>query len=168
MTVGAAAVLDPVFIAKTISFAIVVLLGVWAFQRAGKPWLAANQEALNKSIADAEAERRAAESAVAAAQASIVDAQRNAERMVTVAEAQAATLAIDERSKAQIRAKRMLDHADGELDRERNRVRAQLLFETVESAFDRAKLIAAREVDAAQQRRLVDRFVADLEASRRG
>jgi F-type H+-transporting ATPase subunit b len=160
--------LDPVFIAKAVSFVLVVGFGAWLFDRLGKPWLAANQEALNHAIAEAEAKRKAAEADLRAAQASVVTVGEDSVRMVDAAQAQAAYIAADERAKAAERAKRMLDHAAGELERERNRVRDELLESTVERSFTRAKEIVVREVDASAQRRLVDRFVTDLEAGRNG
>ncbi len=57
------------------------------------------------------------------------------------------------------------NNAGGELDRERYRVRRELLEETVERAHGEARRIVERELDAGRQRRLVEGMIAHLERS---
>ena len=86
--------------------------------------------------------------------------------MVEVGTAQAARLISDERIAAEEHGKRVLAHAAGELERERYRVRRELLEETVERAHAEAQSIVKRELDPARQRALVERLMEDLERSR--
>lgn len=157
---------DPVFIAKVIDFIIFVAAIIWVWNRYLVKQLAAQQEAENKIVADAQAHRSQAETGIAAAQAAIEQAKTDAVRMVAVGQAQAAKLVVDERAAAQSHAQRILSHANGELERERYRVRRELLEETVEQAHARAAELAKRVIDPAKQEVLVDRLIADLERTR--
>ena len=157
---------EPVFIAKVIDFIVFVAAIVWVFNKYGKSALIAHQEAQNKLVADAQAHRAQCEAAIAAAQRAVEEAKTDAVSMVSVGTAQAAKLIEDARSEAVEHAKRIAAHASGELDRERYRVRRQLLEETVEQAHLKARELAKGEIDAAKQQVLVDRLMSDLERAR--
>jgi F-type H+-transporting ATPase subunit b len=157
---------DPVFIAKVIDFVVFVSAIVWAFNKYGKAALVAHQEAQNKLVADAQAHRNRAEAAVAAAQQAIEQAKLDSVRMTDVGRAQAAKLIEDERAQAREHAQRILAHAAGELERERYRVRRELLEETVEQAHAQAQNLARREIGPAQQQTLVERLLLHLERAR--
>ncbi|MBV8339201.1 MAG: hypothetical protein JO343_04580 [Candidatus Eremiobacteraeota bacterium] len=157
---------DPVFIAKVIDFIVFVSAIIWLWNRYGVKMLVAHQEAQNKIVADAQAHRAQSEAAVTAAQGAIQQAKVDAVRMVQVGQAQAAKLIADERVEAQEHAQRILDHASGELERERYRVRRELLEETVEQAHTQAQELAKRIIDPSKQDVLVDRLIADLERTR--
>lgn len=163
MTLDMSVLQDPVFIAKVVDFVIFVVALVWMWRRYGVGLLSAAQEAQNKIVSDAEAARADAEAKVAAAQASLDGAQGDANRMVEFGSLQALRLVADERAEAEEHAKRIIAHAGGELDRERYRVRRELLEETVEKAHEQARRIVATELDAARQRSLVDGLMTDLE-----
>lgn len=156
---------DPVFIAKVIDFVIFVIALVWLWNKFGVAMLAAQQEAQNKAIEDAVRYREDSERALRDAQAALEAAKTDARRMVEVGTAQAARLVADERADADEHAKRVLAHAAGELERERYRVRRELLEETVERAHTQAQEIVKRELDPARQRSLVERLMTDLERS---
>ncbi|HEV2037746.1 MAG TPA: hypothetical protein VGQ96_03980 [Candidatus Eremiobacteraceae bacterium] len=158
--------LDAVFVAKLINFAIFIFAIVWLYRKYGNPMLVAHQHTQNKLVADAQAYRAQCEAAVTAAQQAIEQAKVDAVRMVAVGKAQAAKLIEDIRAEARERAQRILAHAGGELERERYRVRRELLEETVERAHARAQELAKREIDPAKQQTLVDRLIADLERIR--
>lgn len=157
---------DPVFIAKVIDFIIFLAAIVWVWNRYLVKMLATQQAAENKIVADAEEHRAQAEASVAAAQAAIQQAKTDAVRMVAVGQAQAAKLVQDERANAQSHAQRIVAHANGELERERYRVRRELLEETVEQAHARASELAKRVIDRPKQEQLVDRLIGDLERAR--
>lgn len=157
---------DPVFIAKVIDFIVFVGAIVWVFNKYGTPALIAHQEAQNKLVADAKKHRDRAEAAVATAQHAIEQAKLDAVRMVDVGRAQAAKLIEDEREQAREHAQRILAHAAGELERERYRVRRELLEETVEQAHAQAQDLAKREIGPAQQHTLVERLLRHLERAR--
>jgi F-type H+-transporting ATPase subunit b len=157
---------DPVFIAKIIDFIIFVGVIVWLWNKAGVKALVAHQEAQNKLVADAQAHRARCEAAIASAQAAVEQAKTDSVRMVAVGKTQAAKLVEDEKAAAHEHAQRILAHAGGELERERYRVRRELLEETVEAAHAQAQTLAKREIDASLQQRLVDRLITDLERTR--
>lgn len=159
-------ILDAVFIAKLINFVAFVVAIVWVFNKFGKPALVVHQEAQNKLVTDATAQREKCEAAVAAAQRAIEQAKVDAVRMVEIGKAQAARLIEEERSAARAHAQRILAHAGGELERERYRVRRELLEETVEQAHGQAQELAKREIGPAQQHALVERVIANLERPR--
>lgn len=157
---------DSVFLAKVVNFIIFVGAIVWVYNKFGKPMLVAHQEAENKAVEDAVAHRAEREVAVAAAQRAIEQAKVDAVRMVEVGRAQAARLVEDERAAAREHAQRILAYANGELERERYRVRRELLEETVERAHARAQEMAKREIDPAKQHTLVERLISNLERAR--
>jgi F-type H+-transporting ATPase subunit b len=157
---------DTVFIAKLVDFAIFLGIIGWVYARYLRPALVAHQEAQNRAVEDAKAYHARCEAELQAARAAIEQAKVDAARMVEVAGQQAAHLIEAERAAAREHAARILAHAAGELERERYRVRRELLAETVEQAHARAREIARREIDATRQRELVERLIADLEASR--
>ena len=156
---------DPVFIAKVVDFVIFVVALIFLWNKFGVAMLTAQQEAQNKAVDDALAYREESEQALREAHAALETAKSDAKRMVEFGSAQAARLIADERRDAEEHAKRILAHAGGELDRERYRVRRELLEETVERAHAQAQAIVKRELDAARQRTLVERFITDLERS---
>jgi F-type H+-transporting ATPase subunit b len=157
---------DPVFIAKLIDFVVFVSAIVWVFNKYGKAALVAHQEAQNRLVADAQGHRDQAETSVTAARQAIEQAKLDSVRMVDVGRAQAAKLVEDERALAREHAERIFAHAAGELERERYRVRRELLEETVELAHAQAQDLAKREIGPAQQHTLVERLLLHLERAR--
>jgi F0F1-type ATP synthase membrane subunit b/b' len=155
---------DPVFIAKVIDFIIFVGAVVFAYLRWGNPWLVGRQEAQNKAVADAEAELARAQALIEAARRAIQQAELDSIRMVEVGKAQAQRVIVEDRFAAQEHAQRILAHAGGELDRERYRVRRELLEETVERATHAARGIVQRDLTPAKQNELVQSVLASLEA----
>ena len=154
---------DPVFIAKLIDFVIFVTVIVWAYNRYGQSALVAHQEAQNRAVAEASAQRDAAEQSVTRAREAIEKAKLDSSRMIEIGRAQAARLIEEERIAAREHAQRILAHAGGELDRERYRVRRELLEQTVESAHNEALELARRLLDPAKQQALVEQLMATLE-----
>ena len=157
---------DPVFIAKVVDFVIFIAAIIWLWNRYGVKALVAHQEAQNKLVAEAQAHRDECEAAVAQAQHAVEQAKVDAVRMVEVGHAQAGKLIIDEKAAAQEHAQRILAHAAGELERERYRVRRELLEATVEQAHERAQELAKQTIDPARQQTLVERLIDDLERTR--
>jgi len=138
---------------------------VWLWNRYGSALLLAQQEAQNKQFDDAQREQVEAIQSVAAAQAALEQARADAKRMVEFGSAQSVKLVADERAAAQEHAARIAAHASGELERERYRVRRELLEETVERAHAQAQQIVRDELDAARQKTLVERLITHLERS---
>jgi F-type H+-transporting ATPase subunit b len=158
-----AAFADPVFIAKVVDFVIFVVVLVFVWNRFGAPMLVAQQEAQNKSVEDAAAYREQSEQSLADAQKALEKAKVDAVRMVDIGTAQAARLIAEERAAAEDHGQRILAHAAGELDRERYRVRRELLEETVDKAHAEAKDLVKRELSAEKQHELIGQLVAVME-----
>lgn len=156
---------DPVFIAKIVNFVIFAIALVVGWQRYGAGWLASQQEKQNKEVEDAQHALVEAQAAIEKARAALDAAKSDSTRMVEFGAAQAERLVADEKTEAEEHAARITAHADGELDRERYRVRRELLEETVERAHAEARKIVADELDPARQRTLVERLLTDLERS---
>jgi F-type H+-transporting ATPase subunit b len=161
--VNFAAYADPVFIAKVIDFVIFVVVLVFVWNRFGAPMLVAQQEAQNKAVEDAAAYREQSEKALADAQKAVEKSKVDAVRMVDIGTAQAARLIAEERAAAEEHGKRILAHAGGELERERYRVRRELLEETVDKAHAEAKELVKRELSPEKQRELIGQLVAVME-----
>lgn len=157
---------DPIFIAKLIDFVIFVGAIVFVYQKWGKRALVAYQESQNKAVEDAIAQRAQSEQSVKAAAQAIEQAKLDARRMVDVGRSQADRLLADEVAAAAEQAKRVLTHANGEPERERYRVRRELLEETVERAHTRAQEIVKREITPAKQDELVQHAVSSIGADR--
>ncbi len=157
---------DPVFVAKVVDFIIFVGAIVWLWNKYLVKLLVAHQEAQNKLVGDAEEHRVQCEAAIGAAETAVEQAKTDSVRMVAIGKTQAAKLIEDEKAEAHEHARRVLAHAGGELERERYRVRRELLEETVEQAHDQAQELAKREIDPGKQQILVDRLIADLERTR--
>jgi F-type H+-transporting ATPase subunit b len=165
MPIDLTAYLDPIFIAKLIDFVIFVIAIVWLYNTYIKQQLVRYQEAQNKTVEDAVAYRAERERAVAAAKQAIEQAKIDAVTMVEIGKAQAQRLLIEERTAAQEHAQRIVAHAAGELERERYRVRRELLEETVERATVGARAIVKRDLTPAKQDALVHRVIDELEAT---
>ena len=156
---------DPVFIAKVIDFVIFVVVLVWLWNRFGLPMLEAQQEAQNKAVADAAAYREQSERSLEEAKQSLEKAKLDSVRMVDIGSAQAARLGAEERSAAEQHGTRVVAHASGELERERYRVRRELLAETVDKAHAEATKLVERELSPASQTGLIGQLVSSLERS---
>jgi F0F1-type ATP synthase membrane subunit b/b' len=161
--VNLSAFANPVFIAKVVDFVIFVVGLVWVWNRFGSPMLVAQQEAQNKAVEDAAAEGERAQTALKEVQQALEKAKVDAVRMVEIGAAQAARLVAEERAAAEEHRRRILAHASGELERERYRVRRELLEETVEKAHAQARELVKSELSPAKQQELVGQLVAVLE-----
>ena len=157
-------VTDPIFIAKVIDFALLIGVIWYLYQRFGSAYLVVQQEAQNKAVEDATAQRAAAERAVETTRQAIELAKIDAARMLETGKAQAGRLIVEERNAAKDHAQRFLAHANGELERERYRVRIELLEDTVERATSHARDIIKRDVTPAKQHELVESLLGGLEA----
>jgi F0F1-type ATP synthase membrane subunit b/b' len=159
------ALADPVFIAKVIDFVVFVVALVYLWNRFGSPILSAQQEAQNKIVADAAAYREQSERSLDEAKRKLEKAKLDSVRMVDIGAAQAARLVADERSAAEQHGTRIVAHASGELERERYRVRRELLAETVGKAHAEATKLVARELSPASQQGLIGQLISSLERS---
>ena len=157
---------DPVFIAKIVDFVVFVIALVFVWNKAVAGQLESQQEKQNQEVEGAQHARVEAEAASENARAALDVAESDSKRMVEFGSAQAQRLVADTKVDAEAHATRVLAHANGELDRERYRVRRELLEDTVERAHEHARKIVADELDPPRQRALVEQLLSDLEKSR--
>lgn len=155
---------NPIFIAKVIDFIIFALAIVIVYDRFLKKALIAYQDAQNKAVEDALAQLEETKRSVDAASAAIEQAKAAAARMVDVGRTQAERLVAEERATAADHAQRVLAHAAGEQERERYRVRRELLEDTVERATAAARDIVKRELTPDKQDELVHAAVSAIGA----
>jgi len=155
----------PVFIAKVVDFVLFVAAIVWIWNRYGSPMLEAQQDAQNKVVADAAASREQSKRSLEEAKRALDKAKIDAVRMVDIGAAQAARLVVEERTAAEQHGTRIIAHASGELERERYRVRRDLLAETVDKAHAEATKLVTRELSPASQQRLIGQLISSLEKS---
>jgi F-type H+-transporting ATPase subunit b len=156
---------DPVSIAKIIDFVIFAIGVVFVWRKVIAGQLESQQEKQNKEIEDAQLALVEAQAAIENARAALDTAGADSKRMVEFGAAQADRIVTDSKAEAEEHASRVMAHANGELERERYRVRRELLEDTVERAHDQARKIVADELDANRQRALVERLLTDLERS---
>lgn len=141
-----------------------VLAILWyAFVRFLAPAIARAQEARNEEIAQAEQRRDAAKAQIAAAQAEIAQAERDAQAIRSRADADAKREREAAKAQAWEAGERLVRAADGELGRARAAARDALRLELIEKALRQARQEAEARVDAAHNARLVDAFVTSLE-----
>ena len=157
---------DPVFIAKIIDFVVFVIALVFVWNKFFAKELESQQEKQNLEVESAQHALVEAEAAIENARAALDVAESDSKRMVEFGATQAQRLVADTKVEAEAHAARVTAHADGELDRERYRVRRELLEDTVERAHEHARKIVADELDAARQQALVEKLLSDLEKSR--
>lgn len=157
---------DPVFIAKIVDFVVFVIALVFVWNKAVAGQLESQQEKQNQEVEGAQHALIEAEAAIENARAALDVAESDSKRMVEFGSAQAQRLVADTKVDAEAHATRVLAHANGELDRERYRVRRELLEDTVERAHEHARKIVADELDPPRQRALVEQLLSDLEKSR--
>jgi F0F1-type ATP synthase membrane subunit b/b' len=155
----------PVFIAKIVDFVIFVVVLVWLWNRYGLPMLEAQQEAQNKVVEDAAAYREQSARSLDEAKRALEKAKLDSVRMVDIGAAQAARLVAEESAAAEGHGTRIVAHASGELERERYRVRRELLAETVNKAHAEATRLVTRELSPATQAGLIGQLVSSLERS---
>ncbi len=157
---------DPIFIAKVIDFALLVGVIAFLYQRVGRVGSPRSKRRRTRPLKtlsrSASRLRRPSQTATQA----IVQAKIDAARMLETGKAQAARLIVEERNAALDHAQRILAHANGELERERYRVRIELLEDTVERATSHARDIIKRDVTPAKQHELVEGLLGGLEARR--
>jgi F-type H+-transporting ATPase subunit b len=153
------------FIAELVIFLVILgVLGKWVV-----PWvnaqLAARQEAIRVQFQDAEAARARLEAAEAEYRAQLAAARADAARQRDEAREQGQQILAELRTQAQAEAERITKAAQQQIEAERARTVAALRAEVGSLAVElAAKIVGESLDDKARQGRVVDRFLAELEA----
>ena len=148
---------------QVVSSALFVCVLAWLWFKFIQPAIMAAQERYNKQIAEAERHRDEAKATLELLRNETSGAAHDAELIRNRSEAQAAREHETTVAEAREAGKRAVRNAQGEFDRSLAAARARLRVELLDKALDRARQDAAQRVDAALNRRLVDRFVGSLE-----
>jgi F-type H+-transporting ATPase subunit b len=153
------------FFVELIAFAIIVfVLGKYVIPPINKA-MTARQDAIRKQFADLDQARDDAKSAEAEFRAQIADARHEAARIREDAREQGAAIIAELREQAQTEANRIVEHAHAQIEADRQQAVTSLRAEVGSLATDLAGRIVGEALeDQARQSRVVDRFLADLEA----
>jgi F-type H+-transporting ATPase subunit b len=123
------------------------------------------QDAIRQQFADLDKARDDAKSAEDEFRAQIADARREAARIREEAREQGAAIVAEMRDQAQAEANRIVEHAHAQIDADRQQAVTSLRAEVGTIATELASRIVGEALeDQARQSRVVDRFLADLEA----
>jgi len=133
------------------------------------PWvnsqLAARQEAIRQQFQEAEEARAKLEAAEAEYRQQIAEARADAARQREEAREQGAKIIADLRAQAQVEADRITKTAQAQIEAERTRAVAALRAEVGTLAVELAgRIVGESLADEARQRRVVDRFLTELES----
>ena len=123
------------------------------------------QEAIRKQFTDLDEAKADAKAAEEEFRAQIADARREAARIREEAREQGAAIVAEMREQAQAEAARIVEHAHSQLEADRQQAVTSLRAEVGSLATELAGRIVGEALeDQARQSRVVDRFLADLEA----
>jgi F-type H+-transporting ATPase subunit b len=123
-------------------------------------------EAIQGGMEKAERAQEQAEAALREYQAQLADARAEAGRIREDAKTQGTQILAEMREQANTEAERIVTHARAQIDAERTQAVASLRGEVGTMATTLAGRIVGESLeDEARQRRTVERFLADLEAS---
>src|SRR4051794_28680017 len=127
--------------------------------------MTARQEAIRKQFTDLDQAKADAKAAEEEFHAQIADARHEAARIREEAREQGATIVAEMREQAQAEANRIIEHAHAQIDADRQHAVTSLRAEVGSLATELAGRIVGESLeDEARQSRVVDRFLADLEA----
>jgi len=143
-----------------------VIVAVWLFRKFVLPAVRSGEVARNLDLVNAERRREALRDEVAKARGEVEAADRDVLAIAARAEDDARhereTIVADGRREAT----RLLQNAQGELERARIAARDQLRIAFIERALNRARELAALELSDAGDARLVAKTVDDLTAGK--
>jgi F-type H+-transporting ATPase subunit b len=126
--------------------------------------LAARTEAIEGGIKHAEDMQAEAERVLNQYREQLADARQEASRLREQAQEQGAQIIADMRETAQAEARRLLDAAHAQIDADRRLALQALRTDVGTLAVDLASRVVGESLeDTARQRRIVERFIEDLE-----
>jgi F-type H+-transporting ATPase subunit b len=153
------------FFVELLAFAIILyLLGKYIVPFINKA-MTDRQDAIRAQFADLDQAKADAKSAEEEFRAQIADARHEAARIREEAREQGAAIIAEMREQAQAEANRIVEHAHTQIEADRQQAVTSLRAEVGTLATDLAGRIVGEALeDQARQSRVVDRFLADLEA----
>ena len=153
------------FIAEVIAFIVIIwVLAKYTIPPINKA-ISARQEAIRKQFADLEEAEGDARKAEADYKDQLNNAKHEAARIREEAREQGAQIVQEAREKAQGEADRIIEHAHAQIEADRKAAMVSLRRDVGSLATTLAGRIVGESMeDDARQDRVVDRFLADLEA----
>ena len=157
------------FFVELFAFALMVfILGKWVIPPINNA-MTARQEAIRQQFADLDEAKSEAHAAEEEFRSQIADARHEAARIREEAREQGASIIAEMRDQAQAEAQRIVELAHTQIEADRKAAVASLRTEVGTLATTLAgRLVGEALEDEARQSRVVDRFLADLDASRNG
>ena len=146
----------------TIAFLIVAALLIWKGLPAAKAMAAARTERIAKELEDAEAERQAAEAALATLQQQISSADEERARIVAEADETAASLRAQLIAKADSDAVDVRQRAVDDAASAESQVSHGIEVEVGRLAIGAAEAVVANSLDDAAQSELIDKYIAQV------
>ena len=153
------------FVAEVVAFGIIVfILAKWVIPPVNRA-MTSRQDAIRKEFADLEAAKSEASQAKDEFTSQIADARHEAARIREEAREQGAAIIAELREQAQAEANRIVEHAHAQIQAERQQALASLRAEVGTLATTLAGRIVGESLeDDARSGRVVERFLADIEA----
>lgn len=153
------------FWVELIAFAIILfVLGKWVIPPINRA-MTARQEAIRQQFSDLDEAKADARAAEARYKSQLEDAKHEAARIREEARDQGAQIVADARAKADQEAQRIIEHAHGQIEADRQQTIASLRTEVGSMATTLAgKIVGESLEDDDRQGRVVARFLDDLEA----
>jgi F-type H+-transporting ATPase subunit b len=149
----------------TIAFVLVAALLWWKGLPAAKSMAAARTERIEKALADAEAERRSAETALAELNARIANADEECARILAEADETAASLKQQLIAKADSDAVDVRQRAVEDAASAESQVAHGLEVEVGRLAIGAAEVVVANSLDDVAQSELIDKYIAQVGSS---
>jgi F-type H+-transporting ATPase subunit b len=147
---------------------ILFILGKYVIPPINKA-MTARQDAIRQQFTDLDQAKADAKAAEEEFRAQIADARHEAARIREEAREQGAAIIAEMREQAQAEASRIVEHAHSQLEADRQQAVTSLRAEVGSLATELAGRIVGEALeDQARQSRVVDRFLADLEADTAG
>jgi F0F1-type ATP synthase membrane subunit b/b' len=143
-----------------------VIVAVWLFRKFVLPAVRSGEVSRNLDLVNAERRREALREDVAKARGEVEAADRDALAIASRAEDDARHEREAIVSDGRREATRLLQNAQGELERARLAARDRLRIDFIEAALKRARELAAHELSDAGNARLVTKTVDDLTAGK--
>jgi F-type H+-transporting ATPase subunit b len=126
-------------------------------------------KAIEGGLAAAETKQAEADAKLAELEKQLADARHEAARIREEAREQGAAIVVEMREQAQTEAARIVDHGKAQIEAERQQAVTSLRVEVGSLATNLAGRIVGESLDDdARQARVVERFLADLEAGTPG
>lgn len=154
------------FLVELFAFGIMLfILGRYVIPPINKA-MTARQDAIRQQFAELDEAKSEAESAGEEFRAQIADARHEAAKIREDAREQGAAIIAELKEQAQTEAARIVEHAHAQIEADRKAAVASLRTEVGTLATTLAGRIVGEALeDEARQSRVVDRFLADLDAS---